>query len=280
MFVLITALFTESNHVLAASPKLNQTSATLWIGDTLQLKVKNTKKKVKWSSGKKSVATVSAKGKIKAKKAGKTVITAKIGNKKYKCRVSVRKTQLSSKEITLDYGKSVSLTLKYPKKKVAWFSSDKQVAYADGKCVYAKSVGEAVITAKCNGKSYSCKVKVLSGETEKLVENGIYTSKEKVALYIHTYQKLPDNFLTKNEAKKLGWDGGSLLSCAPYKCIGGDVYSNYENTLPVAKGRIYYECDIDTLGALTRGAERLIYSNDGLIYYTSDHYTTFTKLYE
>jgi uncharacterized protein YjdB len=279
MFVLITALFTESDHVLAASPKLNQTSATLWIGDTLQLKVKNTKQKVKWSSGKKSVATVSAKGKIKAKKAGKTIITAKIGKKKYKCRVTVRKTQLSSTKLTVDYGKSVPLTLEYPKKKVAWFSSDKQVVYADGKRVYAKAVGDAVITAKCDGKSYSCKVKVLSGETEKLAENGIYTSKEKVASYIHTYQKLPDNFITKDEAKKLGWEGGSLLSCAPYKCIGGDKYLNYEKTLPVKTDRIYYECDINTLGALTRGAERLIYSNDGLIYYTSDHYATFTKLY-
>ena len=64
------------------------------------------------------------------------------------------------------------------------------------------------------------------------------------------------------------------------KCIGGDIYSNYEKTLPVKDGRVYYECDINTLGALERGAERLVYSNDGFIFYTADHYATFEKLYE
>ena len=78
----------------------------------------------------------------------------------------------------------------------------------------------------------------------------------------------------------MGWSGGSLLSYAPDKSIGGDVYYNYEKNLPKKEGRIYYECDIDTLGALERGAERLVYSNDGLIYYTSDHYSSFEKLYE
>lgn len=269
-----------SNHVQAASAKLNKKSATMWVGDTLQLKVSNTKNKVKWSSNKKSVATVSTKGKVKAKKSGKAVITAKVGNKKLKCNITVRKTELSAKTITIAYGKNTPLKLNYPKKKVAWSSSDTRIAYADGKKIYAKSVGDAVITAKCNGKSYTCKIKVVSGETDTLTENGVYTSKEKVALYIHTYNKLPNNFITKDEARALGWPGGSLLSYAPYKCIGGDRYSNYEGTLPKKSGRIYYECDIDTLGALQRGAKRIVYSNDGLIYYTEDHYETFQLLYK
>lgn len=279
-FVLSGGIFSGAYEVQAASAKLNRKSATIWVGDTLKLKVKNTKKKVKWTSSKKSVATISAKGTVKAKKAGNVVITAKIGSKKYKCRITVRKTAISARNISITYGTSTSLTLKYPKKKVKWFSGNSSVAYADGKKVYARSVGEAVITAKCNGISYSCQVKVSSGETNELRENGIYTSKEKVALYIHTYEKLPQNYITKAQARSLGWEGGSLLSYAPYKCIGGDVYSNYEKTLPVKKGRKYYECDINTLGALRRGSERLVYSNDGLIYYTSDHYASFIKLYE
>lgn len=279
-FILTSGILSASCEVQAASPKLNYKSATMWVGDRLQLKVKNTKEKIKWSSNKKMIATVSAKGKVKAKKAGKVVITAKVGSKKYQCKIVVKKTAISAKNITMEYGTNTLLTLEYPKKKVKWYSSDSRIAYADGNKVYARSVGNAVITAKCNGKSYSCYVKVLSGETDEFVENGIYTSKEKVALYIHTFQKLPENYITKEQARSLGWEGGSLLSYAPYKCIGGDVYSNYEKTLPVKEGRKYYECDINTLGALERGAERLVYSNDGLIYYTPDHYSTFIKLYE
>lgn len=110
-------------------------------------------------------------------------------------------------------------------------------------------------------------------------EFGSYTSKEDVALYIHTYGRLPDNFITKSEARKLGWDGGSLEPYAPGKCIGGDYFGNYEGLLPEAKGRAYTECDIDTRGASSRGAKRIIFSNDGLIYYTDDHYESFTLLY-
>ena len=107
----------------------------------------------------------------------------------------------------------------------------------------------------------------------------VYTSAEDVASYLHEYGELPDNFMTKDEARKLGWDGGSLEKYAPGMAIGGDKFGNYEGTLPKAKGRQYYECDIDTIGADSRGAKRLVYSNDGLIYYTEDHYETFELLY-
>lgn len=109
--------------------------------------------------------------------------------------------------------------------------------------------------------------------------DGTYTSKEDVALYIHHYSRLPDNFITKSEARKLGWDSGSLEDYAPGKCIGGDRFGNYEGLLPKAAGRTYTECDIDTLGARSRGAKRIVFSNDGLIYYTDDHYESFTLLY-
>ena len=107
----------------------------------------------------------------------------------------------------------------------------------------------------------------------------VYTSAEDVAAYLNEYGELPDNFMTKDEARKLGWEGGSLEKYAPGMAIGGDKFGNYEGILPKAKGRQYYECDIDTIGADSRGAKRLVYSNDGLIYYTEDHYETFELLY-
>ena len=110
-------------------------------------------------------------------------------------------------------------------------------------------------------------------------EDGSYDGKEDVALYIHTYGKLPPNYISKVEAQDLGWEGGSVERYAPGKCIGGSKFGNYEGLLPKANGRQYYECDIDTLGASSRGAKRIVYSNDGLIYYTDDHYESFELLY-
>lgn len=114
---------------------------------------------------------------------------------------------------------------------------------------------------------------------EEEAEDGSYTSKEEVALYLHLYDHLPSNFITKQEARKLGWEGGSLEPYAPGKCIGGDRFGNHEGILPEKEGRGYKECDIDTLGAGSRGAKRIVYSDDGLIYYTEDHYASFGLLY-
>jgi guanyl-specific ribonuclease Sa len=117
-----------------------------------------------------------------------------------------------------------------------------------------------------------------TAHTEPLLdEDGTYTTKADVALYIHTYGKLPSNFMTKKQAKKLGWSGGSLEDFAPGMCIGGDYFGNYEGLLPEDKE--YHECDIDTLGKKSRGAKRIIYSDDGYIYYTEDHYESFEQLY-
>ena len=116
-------------------------------------------------------------------------------------------------------------------------------------------------------------------ETAQIDEDGSYTTKDDVALYIHTYGHLPDNFITKKDAQALGWLGGSLEPYAPDKCIGGSRFGNYEGLLPEADGRTYTDCDIDTLGADSRGAKRIVFSNDGLIYYTEDHYKSFELLY-
>ncbi len=112
-----------------------------------------------------------------------------------------------------------------------------------------------------------------------LDEHGAYTTRNDVALYIHLYGRLPENFITKKQAQELGWNGGSLEPYAEGRCIGGSRFGNYEGLLPEKDGRVYTECDIDTLGADSRGAKRIVFSNDGLIYYTDDHYKSFTLLY-
>ncbi|WP_022768306.1 ribonuclease domain-containing protein [Butyrivibrio sp. NC2007] len=144
----------------------------------------------------------------------------------------------------------------------------------------ATSTTEAASTAATAEKSdkSSDSSAASQSSTDLIPENGTYTTKEDVALYIHTYGKLPQNFITKKAAKKLGWQGGSLEEYAPGKCIGGDYFGNYEGLLPEDKE--YHECDICTLGKSKRGAKRIIYSDDGYIYYTGDHYESFELLYE
>ena len=117
-------------------------------------------------------------------------------------------------------------------------------------------------------------------EEVSLDPDGRYTSPEDVALYIHLYGKLPSNYITKNEAKKRGWESnkGNLWDVTDQMSIGGDRFGNYEGTLPEKEGRSWKECDVNYEGGY-RGSERLLYSNDGLIYYTDDHYETFTQLY-
>ena len=111
-------------------------------------------------------------------------------------------------------------------------------------------------------------------------EDGTYTTKEEVAEYLYLYGHLPSNFITKKEAKKLGWvsSEGNLDEVAPGMSIGGDYFGNYEGNLPEVDGRDYYACDIDFDGT-DRNAKRIVYSNDGLIYYTEDHYESFELLY-
>ena len=111
-------------------------------------------------------------------------------------------------------------------------------------------------------------------------EDGWYSSKEEVALYIHLYGHLPGNFVTKREAQDKGWTGGSVERyTGEGTAIGGSRFGNYEGLLPEKEGRTYTECDIDTVGAGSRGAKRIVFSNDGLIYYTGDHYESFELLY-
>lgn len=112
-------------------------------------------------------------------------------------------------------------------------------------------------------------------------EGASYLQAEEVAAYLYLYQDLPPNYLTKKEAADQGWDAqaGNLWEVQDQASIGGDVFGNRENKLPEQKGRRWYECDVNYAGGY-RGPERLVYSNDGLIYYTADHYNSFELWYE
>ena len=110
-------------------------------------------------------------------------------------------------------------------------------------------------------------------------EDQSYTDPYKVAQYIYKYDKLPPNYITKQEAEELGWVSheGNLWEVTDKKSIGGNRFYNREGDLPESEGRVYYECDVNYQGGY-RGSERLVYSNDGLIYYTDDHYDSFVEI--
>ena len=110
-------------------------------------------------------------------------------------------------------------------------------------------------------------------------EAGPIIDPQGIADYIFAHGELPPNFITKAEAQALGWESGKDLNAyAPGKSIGGDTFGNYEGILPKAKGRKFTECDANYTGG-KRGSERIVYSNDGHVWYTSDHYETFTELF-
>ena len=119
-----------------------------------------------------------------------------------------------------------------------------------------------------------------SGDELTVEEDGWYTDRDSVALYIHTYGHLPGNFISKTKAREAGWvaSEGNLDEVLPGMSIGGSVYYNDDGQLPDAPGRRWTECDINYHGGY-RGPERIVFSNDGLIFYTDDHYETFVQLY-
>ena len=118
-----------------------------------------------------------------------------------------------------------------------------------------------------------------TGTSDSAVTEGeYYYDLEHVVLDLDRYGVLPDNYITKDEARALGWEGGSVENYLDGAAIGGDRFGNREGLLPEASGRSYTECDIDTDGQSSRGAKRLVFSNDGLYFYTEDHYETFDEL--
>lgn len=140
--------------------------------------------------------------------------------------------------------------------------------------------GLSLSLAACNGsgEQQSAPAQTLASAT--VSRDGSYTSKEDIALYLHTYGELPSNFISKTKAREAGWNPqkGNLDEVCPGKSIGGSAFYNDDNALPDAPNRTWRECDVNYQGG-HRGPERIVYSNDGLIYYTPDHYKTFERLY-
>jgi len=146
----------------------------------------------------------------------------------------------------------------------------------------AATYEETADKSKTDGAPLKSKVTTDESDvSDAITEDGEYSSKDEVAWYLHTYGHLPSNYVTKEEAEDAGWktQGLTLWEACPGKSIGGGRFGNREGRLPKAKGRTWYECDIDYAGERSRNAKRIVYSNDGLIYYTDDHYNTFEQLY-
>ena len=141
----------------------------------------------------------------------------------------------------------------------------------------------AALALSAFGADRSAAPKIAAGgpstNVVEISRDGEYTSKEDVAAYVRKFSgALPKNFITKNMARELGWQGGPLEPYAPGKSIGGDRFGNYERRLPALNGGFYRECDIDTKGR-PRGAKRLVFTSKGKrIYYTDDHYQTFKEV--
>lgn len=147
MALLVTVCQTELGQAKAKKAALNKKKVTLTVGKTTKLKVKNNKKKVKWTSSKKKIATVSKKGKVKAKKAGKAVITAKFGKKKLKCRVTVKAKKVKT---VVDNRKAVTI--------------ENFESYADGYDWPVYTLGEGLTSGGTEKAHY-----LASGETMKVV---------------------------------------------------------------------------------------------------------------
>ncbi len=116
-------------------------------------------------------------------------------------------------------------------------------------------------------------------ELTEVIEGEYYDTAQELVDYLELYDELPPNYLTKKEAQELGWDAkkGNLWDVAPGKSIGGDYFGNFEGLLPEKSGRDYYEADVNYNGGY-RDAERLVFSNDGLYFYTEDHYDSFEEM--
>lgn len=206
------------------------------------------------------------------------------GNTPEKETASLRETAMSA-ALQADGGTEEAYPAKAPETDAVQNDGTEPAAAAEspdaetGQSGQAKIDGQSAGEDPQDGSGLQAEREIPKAEGE-IPEDGSYTSRDDVALYLYTYGHLPDNFITKNEAKKLGWDNskGNLAEVAPGKSIGGDRFGNYEGLLPEGDGRKWLECDIGYEEGYRNG-ERIVFSNDGLIYYTGDHYKSFERLY-
>lgn len=252
--MMIFSVFPATQVNAATKPKLSKTKITMTVGQSKKLKVKGISKKrakrIKWKSSKKKVVTVTKTGKIKARKAGKAVITAKVGKKKLKCKVTVKKKRkkstkkkksnssskkmwLSKTNVTLQAGSGVALVLHNAKNVVKWSSSNKKVAWVERDTTYknhgavqAVAKGTTVITAKVDGKTFKCHVKVIADD---------YHASEATEAKIEQALKIINNSMsTQEKILKL-----TIWTCDHLKRAYGEYWSyEPENTVNcILKGK-------------------------------------------
>lgn len=254
-FVMMLSILPATQVNAATKPKLSKTKITMTVGQSKKLKVKGISKKrakrIKWKSSKKKVVTVTKTGKIKARKTGKATITAKVGKKKLKCKVTVKKKSkkstkkkesnssskkmwLSKTSVTLQAGSGVDLVLHNAKNVVKWSSSNNKVAWADRATsssknlgtIQAVSKGTAVITAKVDGKTFKCHVKVIADD---------YHASEATEAKIKQALKIVNNSMsTQEKVLKL-----TIWTCDHLKRVYGEYWSyEPENTVNcILKGK-------------------------------------------
>ena len=253
--MMVFSIFPATQVNAATKPKLSKTKITMTVGQSKKLKVKGIIKKrakrIKWKSSKKKVVTVTKTGKLKARKAGKATITAKVGKKKLKCKVVVKrkhkkarkkkesnssskKMWLSKTSVTLQAGSGVDLVLHNAKNVVKWSSSNNKVAWADRATsssknlgtIQAVSKGTAVITAKVDGKTFKCHVKVIADD---------YHASEATEAKIKQALKIVNNSMsTQEKVLKL-----TIWTCDHLKRVYGEYWSyEPENTVNcILKGK-------------------------------------------
>ena len=148
--------------VQAASVKINKKKITLNVKENYTLKIKGTSKKAKWSSNNKKIATINSNGKITAKKKGNVTITAKVGGKKYKCKIKVEKPELNKTTTKIALNQKETLMVAGTTQKIKWSSENKSIATVNSKGkITPKKVGTTKIVAKIGNTKYKCKVKVV-----------------------------------------------------------------------------------------------------------------------
>ncbi len=190
-------LFQYETVEAATSVKLNKSKITVYVENSYALKLNGTTKSAKWSSSNRKIVTVTSKGKITGIKKGKAIVTATIGNKSYKCEVTVKDPDINIKTLEMEVADASLLTIKGSVRSVKWSSSNIDVATInrDG-LVLARSLGKTTITGTYNNKSFKCKITVKDNSLHANATNIICY--QETAILIKTDNQNEEEVLTSN----------------------------------------------------------------------------------
>ena len=216
--------------ITASAAAINRTAATLYQDAGMQLTVSGASK-VTWTTSNKAVATVTAKGVVKAVKGGNATITAKAGTRRYTCRVTVKNLAMNKATATLKAGASTQLSVAGASK-VTWGTSNKAVATVTAKgVVKGIKAGRATITAKAGSRSFTCRVTV-SAATNKTTAAANTAAKKTTLTASAVYSKLIAMKASYPEGKKwtnsnyYAWKGGIYgggYGCAAFAFLMSDA---------------------------------------------------------